>query len=112
MQIQNKDPYFALGEYGTVEFQLTKRAAVVVPRDAIVDTGTATYVFVVEGEGRFSPRSVSIGESRGDDVVVDAGIAAGDRVVSGATFLIDSESRLQASAQAVPISPTPAEVTR
>jgi Cu(I)/Ag(I) efflux system membrane fusion protein len=98
MQIQNKDPRFAPGEYGTVEFALPKRTAVVVPRDAIVDTGTATYVFVVESEGRFSPRAVSIGESRGEDVVIDAGVAAGDRVVSGATFLIDSESRLQASA--------------
>jgi membrane fusion protein, copper/silver efflux system len=109
MQIQNKDPHFAPGEYGTVEFALAKRTAVVVPRDAIVDTGTATYVFVVESEGRFSPRSVSIGGSRGEDVVVDAGIAAGDRVVSGATFLIDSESRLQASARAVPMARAPPE---
>jgi Cu(I)/Ag(I) efflux system membrane fusion protein len=110
MQIQNKDRRFAPGEYGTVEFVRTKRTAIVVPRDAIVDTGTAIYVFVVESEGRFSPRSVSIGESGGgDEVVVDAGIATGDRVVSGATFLIDSESRLQASAQAVPVASTPME---
>jgi Cu(I)/Ag(I) efflux system membrane fusion protein len=107
MQIQNKDPHFSPGEYGTVEFALPKRTALVVPRDAIVDTGTATYVFVVESEGRFLPRAVSIGKSRGEDVVVDAGLATGDRVVSGATFLVDSESRLQASAQAVPVASTP-----
>jgi Cu(I)/Ag(I) efflux system membrane fusion protein len=102
MQIQNKDHRFPPGEYGVVEFVLPRRKVLVVPRDAVVDTGTATYVFVVDGEGRFSPRSVSIGQSLGKDAEIDAGIAAGDRVVSGATFLIDSESRLQASAQATP----------
>jgi Cu(I)/Ag(I) efflux system membrane fusion protein len=109
MQIQNREHLFAPGEYGTVEFTLPKRAVLVVPRDAVVDTGMATYVFLVEGEGRFSPRSVSISESLGEDVAVDAGIAAGDRVVSGATFLIDSESRLQASAQALPMASAPPE---
>ena len=102
MQIKNKDHRFPPGEYGIVEFVLPRRIVLVVPRDAVVDTGTATYVFVVEGDGRFSPRSVSIGQSLGEDAEIDAGIAAGDRVVSGATFLIDSESRLQASAQAAP----------
>jgi membrane fusion protein, copper/silver efflux system len=102
MQIQNKDQRFPPGEYGSVEFALQKRVVLVVPRDAVVDTGTAKYVFVVESEGRFSPRSVTTAESLGDDVVIGAGVVAGDRVVSGATFLIDSESRLQASAQATP----------
>jgi hypothetical protein len=37
-----------------------------------------------------------------DLVVIDAGLSPGERVVSGATFLIDSESRLQASLAAVP----------
>lgn len=99
MQIQNKGQRFAPGEYGTVEFALPKRVVLVVPRDAVVDSGMATYVFVDEGHGRFSPRSVSIGQAFGEDVAIDAGIDAGERVVSGATFLIDSESRLQASAQ-------------
>jgi membrane fusion protein, copper/silver efflux system len=109
MQIQNKDPHFAPGEFGTVEFALPKRSVVVVPRDAVVDTGEAKYVFVVESEGRFSPRAVTTGESHGEDIVVEAGLAGGDRVVSGATFLIDSESRLQASAQAVPTPSSPPE---
>jgi Cu(I)/Ag(I) efflux system membrane fusion protein len=68
-----------------------------VPRDAVVDTGRATYVFVVEGEGRYVPRTVVLDGSQGDAIVVREGVRAGERVVSGATFLIDSESRLQAS---------------
>lgn len=98
MQLANEGgKKFAPGEYGTVEIAAPSRRAVTVPRDALVDTGTATYVFLVMPEGRFVPRTVTVAGSEGDRVVVDSGLAAGDRVVSGATFLIDSESRLRAS---------------
>jgi membrane fusion protein, copper/silver efflux system len=52
----------------------------------------------VMGEGLFSPREVVLGEEQEEKLTILAGISSGDRVVSGATFLIDSESRLQASA--------------
>ncbi len=86
------------------------------PRDAIIDTGLHTYVFVVTGEGMFSPREVVLGEEQEEMTTVLAGVSPGDRVVSGATFLIDSESRLQASAvqtatkaPAAPRKPNPGE---
>lgn len=98
MQVKN-DPSrpFTPGEYGVVELGTPSRSAVTIPRDALVDTGAATYVFVVEREGRFVPRSVAVSGAEGDRVVVGDGVKAGERVVAGATFLIDSESRLQAS---------------
>jgi len=99
---------FAPGEYGTLELakggpassrggERGARQGIAIPRDALIETGTARYVFVVEEEGQFVPRVVAVSGSDGDDVIVAAGLAAGERVVSGATFLIDSESRLQAS---------------
>lgn len=98
---------YAPGEYGTVELSMGARRGVSVPRDAIVDTGSSRYVFVVEGQGRFTPRVVATSGSDGDRTIVTEGLRAGERVVSGATFLIDSESRLQASiAQAM--QPPPA----
>lgn len=97
MQIDNKAGRTSTpGEYGTIEIAAHSRRALTVPRDAVVDTGGATYVFLVEAEGRFVPKTVTISGSAGDHVVVE-GLDAGQRVVSGATFLIDSESRLQAS---------------
>jgi Cu(I)/Ag(I) efflux system membrane fusion protein len=103
MQVKNDATRaYAPGEFGTVELAVTPQRGVSVPRDALVDTGTATYVFVVEAEGRFTPRVVATAGNDEEHVVVRAGLTAGERVVSGATFLIDSESRLQASiAQAV-----------
>lgn len=98
MQIDNNKAgrTFTPGEYGTIEVAARSRRALTIPRDALVDTGASTYVFLVEPEGRFVPKSVTVSGADGDRVVVD-GLDAGQRVVSGATFLIDSESRLQAS---------------
>lgn len=98
MQVPNpRSRAFAPGEYGTLEIATASRRALTIPRDALVDTGSSVYVFVVAGEGRFVPRVVVARGTTGERVVVDAGLQKGDRVVSGATFLIDSESRLQAS---------------
>lgn len=98
---------YAPGEYGTVELAVPSRRGVAIPRDALIDTGTATYVFVVEAEGRFVPRAVTVDGSDAEHVIVVAGLAPGARVVSGATFLIDSESRLQASIAQAAQAPSP-----
>ena len=115
MQLQNpKGVSFRPGEYGTVEFATPARQAVTVPLDAVIDTGLHAYVFVVQGEGVFSPREVVLGEEQGETMTVLSGISPGERVVSGATFMIDSESRLQASAvqAAVTAPPTAAAADR
>lgn len=109
MQLTNEPSRsFAPGEFGMLEIGTASRSAVTIPRDALVDTGTATYVFVVEPEGRFVPRPVVVSGAEGDRVVIGEGLRAGDRVVSGATFLIDSESRLQASVAQATTAPASA----
>jgi Cu(I)/Ag(I) efflux system membrane fusion protein len=97
MQVRNDKLDLRPGQYGSVDFVLRPRKVVVVPRDAIIDTGRASYVFLDEGGGRYTPRVVGLGSALDDGVEVTAGVSAGDRVVSSATFLIDSESRLRAS---------------
>jgi len=98
LQVKTTDASLLPGAYGNVEFAATGGAAVTVPRDAVVDTGREVYVFVVEGSGHYVPRRVDLGpETAGDRVVVRRGLSAKQEVVSGATFLIDSESRLRAA---------------
>ena len=115
MQVRNDKRQLLPGEYGTVELLAMPRKVLTVPRDADIDTGTATYVFVVQGDGRYMPRTVATGGAAGDEIVVEAGLSPGERVVSGATFLIDSESRLQAQvtevAAAAPANPPGPENT-
>ncbi|MEX2326595.1 MAG: efflux RND transporter periplasmic adaptor subunit, partial [Pseudomonadales bacterium] len=72
----------------------TQPRAVVVPSEAIVRSGLKEQVFVVRSEGKFEPRKVTPGlESEGVTQIL-SGINPGERVVTSAQFLIDSESRL------------------
>jgi Cu(I)/Ag(I) efflux system membrane fusion protein len=97
MVVPNPQLALSPGQIGFVELSRPARKALVVPRDAVVDTGRQQYVFVAEVDGRFTPRLVSVHASAGEEAEVDGALQAGERVVSGATFLVDSESRLQAS---------------
>lgn len=67
----------------------------VVPLDAVLDTGTEQYVFVDKGQGYFEPRKVGIGAEAGDSWEMLWGLRAGERVVTAANFILDSESRLK-----------------
>ncbi len=99
LRVKNADRALLPGQFGSVTFAVTANDGVVIPRDAVVDTGKATYVFVVEPGGRYVPRSVELGRVTSETIEVRRGIEEGTRVVSGATFLIDAESRLRASLQ-------------
>ena len=97
LPIKNEKLELRPGQYGTVEIARAARTVIVVPRDAIVDTGKAAYVFVDGGNGTYTPRVVKLGSAADELIEIREGLAAGERVVSGATFLVDSESRLRAS---------------
>jgi Cu(I)/Ag(I) efflux system membrane fusion protein len=85
------------GLYGDVSLELGAAEAVVIPREALVDTGDVQYVFVVLGGGRFEPRRVRPGWSGDEKVAILDGLRDGERVVTSASSLVDSESRLRAA---------------
>lgn len=87
------------GQFGTIELtSLAAEPSVAVPRDAVIDTGKAAYVFVDEGEGRFRAAPVETGSALpNDELEIRRGVSEHERVVSGAAFLLDSESRLRAA---------------
>jgi Cu(I)/Ag(I) efflux system membrane fusion protein len=70
---------------------------VAVPDSAIIDSGRLQVVLVERGEGRYEPRPVKLGARVPGYVQVLAGLAAGERVVTSATFLIDAESNIRAA---------------
>lgn len=82
----------------TIELPLGRRLAV--PDDAVLDTGRRRLVFVRHDDGRFEPRDVVLGVAAEGAYEVLAGLTAGERVVTSANFLIDSESRLRAALDA------------
>lgn len=68
-----------------------------VPREAVIRGGSSNRVVVDLGEGRFQSREVSIGIESGDRVAIRRGLDAGERVVTSAQFLIDSESNIDSA---------------
>ena len=68
---------------------------VLIPQDALMDTGTEQYVFVDKGNGYVEPRKVKASTEAGDKVGIQEGLKPGERVVTGANFIVDSESRLK-----------------
>jgi len=80
-----------------VEFGGETPPQLTVPVEAVLDTGDRQTVFVDLGNGYLQPRQVVAGERFGDRVTITRGLAAGERVVSSGTFLIDSESQLKAA---------------
>lgn len=86
------------GMYGSAEFPGVSREAISVKRDAVVDTGQSQHVFVLTSQNAFEPRTIKVGAQFADRVEVLRGLVAGERVVTSGVFLIDSESRLRASA--------------
>jgi len=100
--LRNRDGRLRPGQFGEVEFDLPAAAGLLVPRDAVIRTGEHEYVYVATGTDRFEPRIVATGLSREGRVQVLSGLSAGDRVVTRGSFMLDSESRLQASLAAAP----------
>jgi Cu(I)/Ag(I) efflux system membrane fusion protein len=65
---------------------------------SVIDAGERRLVFLDRGSGRYEPREVTLGVKAGPVQQVLAGLEEGDRVVTSATFLLDSESSLTAAA--------------
>ena len=70
----------------------------VVPASAVFQSGARQLVFLNHGNGSLEPKEITIGPRVGDDFVLLNGLNAHESIVTSASFLIDSESQLQAAA--------------
>lgn len=91
------------GMYARIELHAAgERNALVVPRSAVHSTGARSLVFVRQADGALVHREVTLGRVAGSDVEILSGLAAGETVVASANFLIDAESNMGASMDAMP----------
>ncbi len=80
--------------FADVVLESAPRTALTVPADAVLDSGTRKVVFVSKGEGVLEPREVTVGEQGGGSWEILSGLEEGEEIALGASFLVDSESRL------------------
>jgi len=81
--------------YANVEIKVQLGRKLTVPEGAIIDTGIRQMAIIDKGNGYFEPREVKVGAKVGDYYEVFSGLKAGERVVTSANFLIDSESKFK-----------------
>ncbi len=85
------------GMYVNVALTVPLGSQIVIPASGVLQSGTRQVAFVDHGNGNLEPRPIETGQRVGDSFVVLKGLAAGERVVSSANFLVDSEAQLQAA---------------
>ncbi len=96
-RLEIKNPRQALrpGMFADVQIDAALGTRLSVPDGALLLSGEHRYAFVDRGNGRLQPVEVQVGAQAGDFVEVRGGLAAGDRVALGATFLLSSEAKLR-----------------
>lgn len=96
-RLELRNPGLALkpGMFADVIIEAPLGTRLSVPDSALLISGEHQYAFVDRGQGRLEAVEVEIGARAGDYVEVRAGLSPGDRVATGATFLLSSEARLR-----------------
>ncbi len=94
LELPNPELKLKPGMYGNVTLQTNAVRTLVVPKEAVLNTGLRQLVFMDLGQGRYEPVSVKLGRRGQDSVEVMEGLKEGDRIVTSANFLLDAESKL------------------
>ena len=102
-RIEFRNPQFLLKPdmYANVELITNQGTGVMIPEEALLDTGTRKVVIVQTGEGLFQPVEVTVGTRSGGNIEIIKGLKPGDKVITSGNFLIDSESQLKAALESM-----------
>jgi len=97
VELENPDGCLKPEMYATGTIEAAASEQLAVPDDAVLDSGPTQVVFVATGDGHFEPRTVRLGQRADGYVEVLEGVRDGERVVTAANFMVDSESQLKAA---------------
>lgn len=79
-----------------VELTINYGRHLVVPAEAVLDSGTMQTVFLARDEASFEPRMVTIGATVDGKTILTSGVRKGETIVESGNFLLDSDTRLNA----------------
>ena len=85
------------GMFLNVRLVIPMGRQLIIPASGVLQSGTRQMAFVDHGGGYLEPREIQLGARVGDEFIVQKGLKRGERIVTSANFLIDSESQLQAA---------------
>jgi Cu(I)/Ag(I) efflux system membrane fusion protein/cobalt-zinc-cadmium efflux system membrane fusion protein len=101
LEFPNPDYHLKPGMYADIYLKsVIAEDSLVIPQEAVIDSGLRKIVFVARGEGKFQPQEIKTGlEGNQDEIQVLEGLDEGQQIVLSAQFMLDSESRLREAIQ-------------
>jgi len=97
VELPNPNMHLKPGMWATAHLKIHLGERLTIPSVAVLRTGERIYAFKDTGDGHFVPVELKIGARDSGWLEVLRGLADGDKVVTSANFLVDSESQLQAA---------------
>ena len=108
VELANANGTLVPGMFVQMQFMdMRNEKVLLVPTEAVIQTGKRTVVMLAEENGRFRPVDVEIGIESGGQTEVKRGLQLGKRVVVSSQFLIDSEASLKGVEARLNVEPPP-----
>jgi Cu(I)/Ag(I) efflux system membrane fusion protein/cobalt-zinc-cadmium efflux system membrane fusion protein len=85
------------GMFVSAQLKIPMGRQLAIPASGVLQAGVREIAFVDHGGGYLEPREIQLGSRVGNDFIVEKGLKAGEKIVTSANFLVDSESQLQAA---------------
>jgi len=101
LEFPNPDFHLKPNMYANVSLEsAVAKDSLVIPQEAVIDSGIRKIVFVALGKGKFQPREIKLGiEGNDNEFQVLEGLKENEQIVISAQFMLDSESRLSEAIQ-------------
>jgi len=97
IEVPNEDGELKPNMFVNANLEINLGPKLLVPKDAVIDSGERKIVFMIHNETMFMPMEVKLGTELTDNFLIESGLSEGDEVATSANFLIDAESKLKAS---------------
>jgi len=98
IELANPAGQLVPGMFANISFAPAARKEVLlVPSEAVIQTGKRSVVVVAQGDGKFAPVDVEVGLDSNGQTEIRKGLQTGQKVVVSGQFLVDSEANLKAS---------------
>ncbi len=93
IRVDNTNGDFKPDMFAQISMHISgNESALLIPKEALVRTGDQDRVVLALGQGSFKAIAVKVGRFDRGNVEILSGLAAGEKVVTSAQFLLDSES--------------------
>ena len=94
LEVDNADEALKPGMNAWLQLNTASEPMLLIPSQALIDTGNEQRVITVDADGRFVPKRVAVFQASQGVTALHSGLAEGEKVVSSGLFLIDSEANI------------------